>query len=297
MNDRKPPQQPSAPWAPASRPMPKVYLQSLEECAKPFPSIKLPSWSNWNRVTGGFRTHEYTILCGPTGSGKTQWLANLSWQLICAKEPHFVVSVENGDTDYMKRVMSAAAGFDVNTGDMVPVATLERIHRDYGAHFVQDLVQYSLHDNRIPVAELQREILWMRQNKGCKIAIVDNFNYLLDASASRDRLAEEDRVTHELVVMCKRNDIHVVMVMHPKKTDGGRVESEFDIKGSSTAVQEAQNVLLFNRPHKSDVDSGDRVAFDREMKIVKMRRRGKFVGLSMLFKTSDTVSYSEGNLI
>jgi hypothetical protein len=72
------------------------------------------------------------------------------------------------------------------------------------------------------------------------------------------------------------------MVMHPKKTVDSRIESEFDIKGSSTAVQEAHNVFLWNRPNKKDLETNFRHPSDRELKIAKMRRRGKYVGKTIL---------------
>jgi hypothetical protein len=97
-------------------------------------------------------------------------------------------------------------------------------------------------------------------------------------------------------MFCKRIDMHVIMVMHPKKTDNGRVESEFDIKGSSTAVQEAHNVFLFNRPSLEDQKIGFDRQNHRELKIAKMRRRGKYVGRRLMFKNNNT-AYIEQELL
>ena len=95
-----------------------------------------------------------------------------------------------------------------------------------------------------------------------------------------------DRVIHELILFCKRVDVHIIMVMHPKKTEGGRVVSEFDIKGSSTAVQEAHNIFLFNRARATK--DGLVTPSDRELTLNKMRRRGSHVGKTLIFGSTGT---------
>ena len=278
--------------------MRETYLKAIEELARPYPAIPLDGWPIWTKLTGGFRMREYTIFCGPTGAGKTTWLANLSAQLVRQKVKHFVMSVETGHTDYMKRVISALVGRDVNTGDAIPVEQIERINAQVDPHLREDHIEFSLYDNRLSVEQLMADIRFMVQSKGCKVAIIDNLNFFLEVTSAADQVIEMDRVTHSLVMFCKQIDVHVVMVMHPRKPDGrkadGRLESEFDIKGSSTAVQEAHNVFLFNRPRSEDVDSGKRNAWDRELTIRKMRRRGKHVGRTIIFKAlADGAQYVE----
>ena len=132
---------------------------------------------------------------------------------------------------------------------------------------------------------------------GSKIAIIDNLNFFLEVTSQQNAVIEMDRVIHELIIFCKQVPIHVIMVMHPKKTDGGRVESEFDIKGSSTAVQEAHNVLLWNRPHPDLIKMGRASEGDRELKLAKMRRRGRYVHRRLIIKAKNGVQYYEGDLV
>jgi replicative DNA helicase len=290
----QPPKKPFVPRPPHALNMREVYLQTIEELARPYPSIPLASWPTWTRMTGGFRMKEYTIFCGPTGAGKTTFLANLSAQLVRQRVKHFVMSVETGHTDFMKRILSALSGRDVNTGDAVHPDQLSSIHAENAQYLEDDTIEFSLYEDRLPVEQLMHDIEHMVRERGCKVAIIDNLNFFMEVKNSGDQVVEMDRVTHALIIFCKRIDVHLIMVMHPKKTDGGRVESEFDIKGSSTAVQEAHNVLLFNRPKQEDVQSGDRDMYDREVTIKKMRRRGKHVGRTLIFETrADGAQYIE----
>lgn len=278
---------------PRAQNMREVYREALRELGKPYPSVRLGDWEMFNLMTGGFRVREFSILCGSTGAGKTTFLANVSAQLLKQKVKHFVMSVETGHTDFMKRVMSVLSGQDLNTGDPVSADMLARIHAQNAEHLESDTIEFSLYDNRVSVEQLMHDIRFMVQ-KGCKIAMLDNLNFFMEVKSAADQVLEMDRVVHELIIFCKQVDVHIVMVMHPKKTINTRVESEFDIKGSSTAVQEAHNIFLFNRPKVEDVKDGVRDQFQRELTLAKMRRRGKYVGKTIIFDSLDTQYIEKG---
>lgn len=272
--------------------------QSFEDMLMPPPSSKMTDFQKFSYLTGGFRPKEFTILCGATGSGKTTLLANWSNALISDNIPHFVASVETGRHDFVRRVISARVGEDWNTGDAIPI---DRIKRSFGEQEIQRLkkapMYLSLYENRFSVEQLINDIDFMVKEKGIKVAMIDNLNFFMEVTRAQDQNIEMDRVIHELIIYCKSADVHIIMVMHPKKTDGARVESEFDVKGSSGAVQEAQNVLLWNRPDEKMVSDGVASPSDRELKIAKMRRRGLAVGSRIIFQSLNGVSYREGELV
>lgn len=274
-----------------------VFERAYEELALPAPATHLAAFKKLNQMTGGFRPNEFSILCGATGSGKTTLCANISADLIAQNVPHFVASVETGPTDFVKRVISAMVGADWNTGDPVTVERLERFHAEFGERFLNESLWLSLYEDRFSVETLMADIAFMVKHHGIKLAIIDNLNFFLDVTAADKALVEMDRVIHSLIIFAKVVPVHILMVMHPKKTDHGRVESEFDIKGSATAVQEAHNVFLFNRPHADIIKSGYATEMDRELMIAKMRRRGKHVRSRLILKSSNGVSYEEGVLL
>lgn len=280
--------------------MSDVFLLALDELRKPHPADTLPDWNVWNAVTGGFRPREYTILCGATGRGKTTFLANISAQLLKAKVKHFVMSVETGHTDYVKRWMSVAEGRDINTGDPVPLEELVLISQRHLQMVSEDNMELSIYENRVPVHELMNDLRTMA-DRGCKVALIDNLNFFMEPTSAVNANLEMDRVTHELVILCKSIDMHIVMVMHPKKTDDAQVRSEFDIKGSSTAVQEAHNILLFNEPSEEQLGHKlpNGVVLNRGHRLLlinKMRRRGGFRQKTIVFESNGT-RYKEVGLL
>lgn len=243
---------------------------------------------------GGLRPREFTILCGATGSGKTTLLANLSWGLLQNEVPHFVGSFETGHVDFLIRTISAAEGMDYNTGNKVSIDEVKRLSQKYDQYLGRKILNLSLYDNRVPHETMINDIKWANENLGVKIAMIDNFNFSMPPTRANDQLIEMDRVIHDFVMFCKTTDIHIVMVMHPKKTDHGRVESEFDIKGSSTSVQESHNVWLFNRPHEDAIKNDIARAWDREIKFAKIRRKGLNTGKRLILRCQNGVKYEEG---
>lgn len=284
-------------WAPNAATGTTLYPKAMEEIVKPSPSTRLFAFPNLDKITGGLRPREFSILCGATGVGKTTLLANLAMDLLAQGVPLFVASVETGATDFTKRVLSARAGKDLNTGDPIDLEAAKRIHVAYSDIVKNDNLVLSLYDNRFSVETLMSDMIWAQETYGCKVAMIDNLNFFMEVTKAADQIVEMDRVIHELIIFCKHIDMHVIMVMHPKKTINGRVESEFDIKGSSTAVQEAHNVFLFNRPHEDYVKAMVATPEDRELKIAKMRRRGKFVGKAVILSSKTGTDYVENALV
>lgn len=193
----------------------------------------------------------------------------------------------------MKRVMSAFIGEDWNTGDAVEIEKLKEFHAKYGHVFQRERLFLSRYENRFSIEKLLNDIAVMVSRHQCKVAMIDNLNFFLEVTSDNQQIAEMDRVIHKLIIFCKEVNVHVIMLMHPRKTDHGRVESEFDIKGSSTAVQEAHNLILFNRPSENLIERGFAALEDRELKIAKMRRKGKSTGLRLILKNIHGVLYQE----
>lgn len=188
----------------------------------------------------------------------------------------FAAPVETGDTDFLARVISAKVGRELNASEGITDADVAYA-MDGGLRDIHDgPLLISNYDNRVEIDELIA-VLSVMVTKGVKVALLDNLNFFLEITSADMERAVMDEAIHKLVLFTKKNPIHILLICHPKKTTNGRVESEFDIKGSSTSVQECSNVILFNRPTQQQIDDGDRDWTHRELVFKKIRKRGMYV--------------------
>lgn len=261
-----------------------------ERLTNPGDSIKLKRFPRFTKAIGGFRPREFTILCGSTGAGKTTLLSQWSADLVAQKIPQLILSVETGPVDFMTRVASVFANKNLNTGEAIPLDETKYLLQTQGNALAQGNLHLALFEDRVSVESLVTLIRHYHANYGVRYVAVDNLNFFMEITRAQDAVIEMDRVVHELILLCKQIDVHVVMVCHPKKTENTRVLSEFDVKGSSLAVQEAHNVILFNRPDPK----GTLEPTDRELLLAKCRRVGKYVyGIIPLRQRFDGAIYDE----
>lgn len=255
----------------------QVFGDAFSFIQNPPKGFQIPEWKIFSEMIGGLREKEFTIFCGATGSGKTQFLATLARNISLQEKKVFVASVETGAIDFAVRVLSAHAGYDFNAGEKFPIDAIRKIVSSTELDlqkFINNMI-FSKHENRVDVQEMIETLKYMHDMNGIEYAILDNINFFLKPTSANNALLEMDSAVHEFVMLAKEIPIHLFLVMHPRKTEDGKVKSEFDIKGSSTAVQEATNVLLMNRMNDSEINYSP---LKREFIFVKIRKRGYNVG-------------------
>lgn len=264
----------------------QVTTETLTERLVKKPSYSLFNWDAFNKTIGGIREREFSIICGPTGVGKTTLIANMAANIAAQNIPVFIGSVEITTSDFQEIMISAVTKKSIESLD-------DKKIREAAICFPQIFnseknVVFSPYDTRVKPRQLLEDLLVSHRQFGTKVAFIDNLNFLLEVGGDRNQLVEMDQAVHDFVIFTKKIPMHIFMIMHPKKTEGGRVESEFDIKGSSTSVQEASNVMLWNRLRQpADAPSGFSAELCRELKFCKIRKNGKFVGTKIIYSVDE----------
>jgi twinkle protein len=257
----------------------ELLSRTSRELLDPPVGVSVPRLPTFTKYLNGLRPHELTLICAGTGTGKTALISTIASEIVKQKVPLFAAPVETGDTDFLARTISAASDTELNVGEAVKPHELEQAIR-MSSHLFENPFYISNYDNRVEIREIIDMLEYMA-GLGVKVALLDNLNFFLPIANQNEAISVIDFAIHELVMFCKKFPMHVMLIVHPRKTSDGRVESEFDIKGSSTAVQECANVILFNRPVKADVESAKRTWFQRELVFKKIRKRGMFVNKSI----------------
>ena len=268
----------------------EITGKSFLEILSPPPAIKFSIWEKLCMMLGGFRMNELTLFTGSSGAGKTDMVANISANLCLNQIKHMVFSVETGDHDFWRRTFSVLTGKDFNDGEKHELKFVQDEFKKWKG-VINPYQVLTKHDDRIQIEHLCELIEFAVNEHEIKFVLMDNLNFFMKPASDQNQNLEMDRVIHDLVMLAKRLPAHLFLVCHPRKSGeqfSQRVESEYDIKGSSTAVQEAHNILLFNRPSEKMLDQNI-TEFDRDMKIAKCRRKGKYAGKGVVFKWNNRV--------
>lgn len=261
-----------------------AYLETMQEMTQPYEKVSI-SDNFFTEASGGFPPKQFSILCGATGVGKTTLVANWALKLAQNQIRTFVISVEIGKNNFVRRLMSAASGDKSFTYREAPISKLESFHKNHGDILTGSNISLSCFENRVDRFRIMDDIVYHVNNRGFQVVFIDNINFVMDVTTSSEQIVEMDKTIHDMIILCKQIPVHIVMVMHPKKTQHGRVESEFDVKGSSTAVQEAHNVFLFNRPNPEIIKSDAYIhEGHRELTFAKLRERGEFSGHKIYYE-------------
>jgi len=256
-----------------------VFDGAMWDLANPVESIRLPWWPHIDGAMGGLRPGELTLITAPTGAGKTQLEANLACQMLIQKVPTFVAPVETGDRDFIIRMCSVLEEKDWNTGAVYSGASVMALSAKYRAMFEDAPFYLATYDNRVALEDMDAMLRYQCQVNKVRVALLDNLNFFLKIDRSSDQNLVMDEAVRVIGNVAKQTGMHIILICHPKKTEGGRIVSEFDIKGSASLVQEAANVLLWNRPAEEHAA----LITDREAVFKKMRRRGTVVGKQFWF--------------
>ncbi|MCF8012650.1 MAG: AAA family ATPase [Clostridiales bacterium] len=211
-----------------------------------------------NEVTGGFGFGEVSIWTGKSGHGKSTFILN---EIASALDQDYPVLLYNGEyTDSKIRYWTELilAG-DTNVGiddsgkrDIPFVKSSVRGHiREWYAdsYFLYDTTQG---DN---IKELLETFKYAVGRYGCKLFIVDNLMKAVFASRSSgnwDRYQLQSELVGMLVDFAKSFDVHVMLVAHPKKTDG-KIDDLRGISGHADITNRTDLVFSVKKIEEEEI--------------------------------------------
>jgi len=191
-----------------------------------------------NEYLKGHRRGELTVFTGATGSGKTTFLSELSLDLCLQGVKTLWGSFEIRNVRLLNTLMHQFAGFAVEKHmdkfmkwsenfESLPLYFMSY----YGAQDLQDVI------NTIEYSVYMHDI---------EHVIIDNLQFMTSTSysSSDDRFQVMDRSIAAFRRCASDLNIHITVVVHPRKeNDGGSLQTA-SIYGSAKASQEADNVLI-----------------------------------------------------
>lgn len=243
-----------------------IDLKELIDKAKPLPHKKIISFpelreevyremSNPHQVAGyqslsfptlntilkGHRKGELTIITGPTGIGKTTMLAQLSLDYLVQGVNTLWGSFEVRNVRLAKTLLTQFAhkriednieefDFWADKFSALPLYFL-KFHGSTDISEVLDAMEYSVY-----VYDTEH-------------IIIDNLQFMTPGHISRgfEKFDILDSTVSRLRKFATHHNVHVSLVIHPRKEDDGRALSTSSVFGSAKATQEADNVIIIQQ--------------------------------------------------
>ncbi|KAI4482780.1 hypothetical protein M0804_008633 [Polistes exclamans] len=201
--------------------------------------VKWNRYPALNRILKGHRRGEFTILTGPTGSGKTTFISEYSLDLAMQGVNTLWGSFEIRNARLAKTMLQQMAGvsLDDNLTDFDKYAdAFEKLpiyfmifHGQQSIKVVMDAVEHATYVHDI------------------SHVIIDNVQFMMgisDEAKHVDRFWRQDKIISAFRNFATKYNCHVTLVIHPRKERYDEELTTSSIFGSAKASQEADNVLI-----------------------------------------------------
>ena len=227
-------------------------------------------WFNFfNKTASGLRMGEFSLVTGSTGSGKTTFLSQLSLDFLLQGVPTLW-----GSFEVKNEVLVETMVRQYNFGNPKHAAdeVLER--------FEQLPLHLMNFYGSTPVEQIFETLEGSIYAEDISVMCIDNMQFMLsDQAVGYQKFDLQDRVTSMLRQLATKYNVHIFLVVHPKKVEDDTNLNASSIFGSSKITQEADNVFILQK-------ASENVPNYRRLQLVKNRFNGFTGETSFAFSPS-----------
>lgn len=226
-------------------------------------SPHLETLPRFSSILKGFRPGELTIFTGPTGSGKTTVLSQISLDLAAQQVPVLWGSFEVRNARLVQAMLQQIATepilLDADTdGAEAGSAALSNNAPPSSAEELFDTAYDRLAELPVHLMDvfgstpLEHVLAAMEsgvQLHSSRLIILDNLQFMLSGQGSSnfDKFDLVDQSVAAVRHFCNRHAVHVVLVVHPRKELDETPLGLCSVSGTAKATQEADNVIVLQK--------------------------------------------------
>jgi twinkle protein len=200
-----------------------------------YSGYKSTSFSFFNKKLKGLRMGEFSIFTGETGSGKTTFLSQLSLDFITQRVPTLWGSFEIKNDKLASLFLMQSARKNLR---LAPIPEIE-FHSENFEKLPLYMLKFHGSQN---IDEVINSMNFAVYNYDIQNIVLDNLQFMIGApSKMTNKFDFQDEIIHRLRKFATEKNVHVTLVIHPRKDDILKISSIF---GTGKASQEADNIYI-----------------------------------------------------
>jgi twinkle protein len=223
-----------------------LVMQPLEKAQAHYP------YAGLNAMTGGIRSQEMVVVTAGSGLGKSQFMREIVWQLLCETKDNIgIMFLEESVKRTALSIMSLAVNkplhlAEVNIDDREKKEAFDKTLGSDRLYFY-DCFGSTAIDNII------NRVRYFARGLDCKYILLDHVSIVVSAQEHGDERKAIDEIMTKLRMIVQETGISLFVVSHLKRPDGGRGHEEgaatslSQLRGSGSIGQLADMVLGLER--------------------------------------------------
>lgn len=253
--------------------------------------IGVPSGFNTiDRICGGFKRGELTIIAGRPSHGKTALALQIGKNAAERGYPVLIFSCEMSDEENATRYLSAVSGYS-NTELITGRCEVDHLVKT--TETLLNLQVYIDDTSAISLLVVRAKTRRMILKKGIKMIIIDYLQLMSGIGHNREQ--EISSISRGLKAIAKDLDITVIALSQLNRLPEGRTNKEpqlSDLRESGAIEQDADRVMLIYRPALYKIESinvNNQELDTKGMMVINMaKNRNGVTGEVILFHNEST---------
>jgi twinkle protein len=223
----------------------ELVMQPLPKAQAHYPYLGL------NQMTGGIRQQEMVVVTAGSGLGKSQFMREVIWQLLCETQDNIgVMFLEESVKRTALSIMSLAVNKPLHLSEVEIDDTQkkEAFDKTLGSHrlYFYDCFGSTAIDNII------NRVRYFARGLNCRYILLDHVSIVVSDQAHGDERKAIDEIMTKLRMIVQETGVCLFVVSHLRRPDGkgheeGAATSLNQLRGSGSIGQLADMVLGLER--------------------------------------------------
>ena len=240
-------------------------------------------WAKLDKLLGGVRLGEVTVISADTGAGKTTFCINFFKNLADQGQGIWLNSYEMNPKMVYRKLASIVLQKHLKYQEF----TQEDCNR-FDQYLHKHNVLLNTSNSVVNISELRKQIEMASLAYGAKYILIDHLDYIHANGTKESKLENIEEAVREIHVLAMEFKVGIILVVHPKQLPDKHEVSMHDLKGSSAIKQYADNIIVVTRMDRIDPNDLLRV----KVRVWKNRLCGR-EGAFFLRYIPETDGYTE----